>query len=103
MNPQVRRALAVATASLVAFGCAVARADESAPAGPQNAAMASYCDDRAGQCLAPPLECRVTFCESWETFEDGSLVCFDVDERYPAGHWTFTSDAEQDDLVMIEY
>lgn len=34
-----------------------------------------------------PRTCAPTFCESGVVTVDGSLVCLDSDEVYPAGHW----------------
>lgn len=51
-----------------------------------------------------PVACVPTFCEDSAVDSDGSLVCFDSDERYPAGHWSTVIGPDQGDLqVITEY
>lgn len=35
-----------------------------------------------------PIVCTPMFCEEGYETADGGLVCLDVDELYPAGHWS---------------
>lgn len=49
-------------------------------------------------------QCRPTFCEAWELADEGTLLCFDTDEAFGAGHWAFDIGPDQGDLqVTVEY
>jgi hypothetical protein len=51
-----------------------------------------------------PAECAPTFCEDGVTQADGSLLCLDTDEVFPAGHWAYAIGPDQGDLqVVVEY
>lgn len=51
-----------------------------------------------------PIACVPAYCETWEETDNGSLVCYDTDETFPAGHWAFTTDPDFGDWqVTTEY
>lgn len=51
-----------------------------------------------------PAACVPTFCEDGVTQADGSLLCLDDDEVFPAGHWAYDIGPDQGDLqVVVEY
>lgn len=48
-----------------------------------------------------PAACAPTFCETGVERSDGSLLCVDSDEVYPAGHWA-TDDWQDDNQICLE-
>lgn len=51
-----------------------------------------------------PDHCVPTYCEDYVVHDDGSLLCADTDELYPAGHWAYDTDPDYGDLqVTVEY
>jgi len=52
-----------------------------------------------------PVACVPTFCETWVVDPwDGSLVCLDTDERFPAGHWSLDIGPDQGEIqATVEY
>lgn len=52
-----------------------------------------------------PIACAPTFCESYEVISaNGYLLCFDSDESYPPGHWSYDVGPDQGDIqITVEY
>jgi hypothetical protein len=54
--------------------------------------------------LPVPVQCEPTYCEAWQVEADGSLLCFDDDETFPEGHWSYDIGPDYNDLqVTVEY
>jgi hypothetical protein len=43
-------------------------------------------------------ECRPAYCEEWQVDDEGTLLCFDTDEEFGPGHWSFDLGPDYGDL-----
>lgn len=59
-----------------------------------------YCREMAGLPCEPD-HCAPVFCEDGVPRADGSLLCLDSDEVYPAGHWA-VDDWQDDQQICLE-
>lgn len=51
-----------------------------------------------------PLACVPTYCETGVERSDGSLLCVDTNEVYPAGHWSIDLDPDyREEQFTVEY